>query len=90
MRGKKRDLIPGLRRLNGSIETNDADKAQVLANHFETLFTCESSIPETFIQRRTDVAKIEYEQITCSDVRRALISLKKTNPRARMAYNQSF
>ncbi len=49
----------------------------MLANHFETAFTREGSLPQTFPQIRTDVAKIEYVQITCSDVRRVLKSLKK-------------
>ncbi len=59
-----------MRRLNGSIETNDADKAQVLANHFETLFTGESSLPEVVPQSHTDAAKIDYVQIKCGDVKR--------------------
>ncbi len=74
---KKRDPIPRLRRSNGSIAENDADKAQVLANNFEYVFTRESSLPETVPQSRTDVTKIEYVQVTCSDVRRILKSLKK-------------
>ncbi len=59
------------------IATNDADKAQVLANDFETVFTRESFHPEAVPQSRTDVAKIEHVQITFSDVRRILKSLKK-------------
>ncbi len=66
-----------MRRPNGSIATNDADKAQILANHFETVFTRESSLPEVVPQSRTDFAKIEYLQITCGDVKRVLKSLKK-------------
>ncbi len=68
-----------MRRLNGSIATNDADTAQILANHFETVFTRESSLPEEVSQNRTDVAKIEYAQITCGDVKRILKSIKKDN-----------
>ncbi len=63
-----------------SIATNGVDRAQVLANHFETVFTRESSFPETVLQSRTDVAKIEYVQITCSDVRKIIKSLKKQIP----------
>ncbi len=36
---KKRGPIPGLRRPDGSIETNDEEKAQILANHFQTVYT---------------------------------------------------
>ncbi len=74
---KKRDPIPGLRTPNGPIAINDADKAQILANHFETVLTCESSLPEAVPQCRTDVAKIECVQITCSGVKRILKSIKK-------------
>ncbi len=35
---------------NGSIATNDADKAQILANHFETVFTRESTLLEVVPQ----------------------------------------
>ncbi len=66
-----------MRRPNGSIATNDADKAQILANHFETVFTRESSLPEVVTQGRIDAAKIDYVQITCGDVKRILKSLKK-------------
>ncbi len=38
---KKRDHIPGLRRPDGSIETNDEEKAQILANHFQIVHTRE-------------------------------------------------
>ncbi len=79
MRGQKRDPIPWLRRPNGSIATNDADKAQISANHFETVFTRESALPEIVPQSRTDVAKIDYVKVKCSDVRKILKSLKKTN-----------
>ncbi len=64
-----------LRRPYGSIATNDADKGQILANNFETVFTRESSLPETVPQSRTHVAKKEYAQITCSGVGRILKSL---------------
>ncbi len=43
---------------------------------FETVFTRESSLPETVPQSRTDVAKIRHVQIACCDVRRILKSLK--------------
>ncbi len=89
-RTKMGEPIPELRRTNGSAATSDADKAQILAKHFETVFTRESSLPETVPQSRIVVAKIEYLQITCSDVRKMLKSLKKTNPRARMSFHQSF
>ncbi len=59
-----------MRRPNGSIAINDADKAQILANHFETVFTRESSLPEVVPQNRTDAAKIDYVQITCGDVKK--------------------
>ncbi len=36
---RKRDPIPELRRPDGSIETNDEEKAQILANHFQTVYT---------------------------------------------------
>ncbi len=70
--------------------TNDADKGPSLANHFETVFTRESSLPEVVLQSRINAAKIDYVQITCGDVKRILKSLKKTNPRVRMAFHQSF
>ncbi len=57
--------------------TNDADQAQILANHFETVFTRESSLPEVFPQSHIDAARIDYVQITCGDVKRILKSLKK-------------
>ncbi len=44
--------------------------AQILANHFETVLTRESSLPEVVPQSRTDGAVIEYVQITCGDVKR--------------------
>ncbi len=69
-RGQKKDPIPRLRRPNGSIAKNDADKAQILAFHFETVFTRESSLPEVASQSRTNVAKIKYVQITCGEVKR--------------------
>ncbi len=77
MRGQKRDPIAWLRKPNGCIATNDADKAQISAKHFETVFTRESSLPETVPQSCTDVAKIEYVRIACSDVRKVLKYLKK-------------
>ncbi len=64
-------------RTNGSIATNDADKAQILVNNFKTVFTRRSSLPEVVPQSRADVAKIGYVQITCGDVERILKSLKK-------------
>ncbi len=66
-----------MRRPSGSIETYDADRAPILANNFETVFTRESSLPETVQQSRTDIAKMEYVQITCIDKRRILKSLQK-------------
>ncbi len=57
--------------------------------HFETVFTRESSLPVVVPQSRT-AAKIDYVQITCGDVKRIVKSLKKTNPRAWMAFHQSF
>ncbi len=70
-----------MRRPNGSIAINDADKAQILANHFETVFAREISLPVAVQQSRTDVAKKEYVQITCGDVKRILKYLKKdTSP----------
>ncbi len=62
--------MPGLRRTNGPIVTNDADKAPILANHFETVFTRVSSLPGTVPQSRIDVAKKEYVPVICSDIRR--------------------
>ncbi len=56
---------------------HDADKAQILANYFETVFTHGSSLPETVPQSRTGVAKIGYVQMTCGDVERIFKSLKK-------------
>ncbi len=38
---KKKDPIPGLRRPDGSIEPNDEEKAQILTNHFQTVYTRE-------------------------------------------------
>ncbi len=68
-----------MRRSNGSVAINDADKAQILANHFETAFTRESSLPEVVPQSSTDVAKIEYVQITCGDVKKILKSRMVVN-----------
>ncbi len=69
---KRRDPIPGLRRPDGSVETNDEQKAQILANHFQTLYTREVGLPS-----HTEDAKIEYVQILCNDVKKLLKSLKK-------------
>ncbi len=49
---------------------NDVDKAKFLANHFEAVFTRGVFLPETVPQSRIYVAKIEYAQITCGDVKR--------------------
>ncbi len=46
------------------------DKALTLTKHFQTVFTRESSLSETVPQSRIGIAKIEYVQITCTDVRR--------------------
>ncbi len=54
----KRDPIPGVKSLNGSIETNDEEEAQILANHFQAVFTCVSSLPEVSLQSHTENAKI--------------------------------
>ncbi len=43
---KERDHIPGLRRPDGSIETNDEEKAQILANHFQTVYTRETQLSQ--------------------------------------------
>ncbi len=80
---KKRDPIPGLRKPDGSIETNDEENAQILANHFETVHTHESSLPEVGLPSHTENAKIEYEQVLCNDV-------KKTSTRPRVAFHHSF
>ncbi len=87
---KKRDPIPGLRRPNGSIETNDEEKTQILANHIQTVYTRERSLPDAGLPSHTGSAKLEYVQILCNDVKKALKSLKKTSPRARMAFHHSF
>ncbi len=55
---KKTDPIPGLRRPSGSIETNDEQKAQILANRFQTVYTRESSLHEVGLQSHTENAKI--------------------------------
>ncbi len=86
---KKRDPIPGLRRPDGSTETNDKEKAQTLANHFQTVYTRESSLPEVGLPSHTENAKIEYVQVLCTDVKKILKALKKTRVRARMAFYHS-
>ncbi len=55
---KKRDPIPGLRRLDGSIETNDEEKAQILANHFQTVYTRERSLPDVDLPSHTEDVKL--------------------------------
>ncbi len=67
---KKTDPIPGLRRPDGSIETNDEEKAQILANHFQTVYTRERSLLDVGLPSHTENAKIEYVQILCNDVKR--------------------
>ncbi len=67
---KKRDPIPGLRRPNGSIETNDEQKAQILANHFQTLYTRGSSFPEVGLPSHTENAQIANEQVLCNYVKK--------------------
>ncbi len=62
---KKRDPIPGLRRPDGSIETNDEENAQILSNHFQTVYA------------KTENAKIEYVQILCNDVKKDIKAPKK-------------
>ncbi len=74
---KKRDPIPGLRRPDGSIETNDEEKAQLFANHFQTAYIRERSLPDVGPPSHTENAKIEYVQILCNDVKKILKSLKK-------------
>ncbi len=83
---KKRDPIPGLRRPDGSIETNDEEKAQVLANHFQTVYARESSLPDVDLPSHTEYAKIEYVQILCNDVKKILKSQKKTSSRAHHSF----
>ncbi len=65
---KKRDPVPRLRRPDGSIETNDEEKAQILAKHFQTVYTRERSLPDVGLPSHTENAKIEYVQILCNDV----------------------
>ncbi len=55
----QRDPIPGLRAPDGTIETNDEQKAQILANHFQTVYTREPSLPEVGLPSDTETAKIE-------------------------------
>ncbi len=67
---KKRDPIPGVRSPDGSIETNDEEKTQSLANHFQTVNTRERSLPDVGLPSHTENAKIEYVQILCNDVKK--------------------
>ncbi len=77
---KKRDPIPGLRRPDGSTETNDKEKAQTLANHFQTVYTRESPLPEVGLPSNTENAKIEYVQVLCTDVKNFKVPKKDTCP----------
>ncbi len=67
---KKRDPILGLRRPDGSIEANDEERAQILANHFQTAYTLEHSLHDVELPSRPENAKIEYVQIICNDVKK--------------------
>ncbi len=67
---KQRDHIPGLRRPDGSIETNDEETAQILYDHFQTVYTRESSLPKIGLPSHSENAKIEYVQVLCKNVRR--------------------
>ncbi len=83
---EKRDPIPELRRPDGSIEANDEQKAQILANHFQTVYTSESSLPEVGLPSDIENAKIEYVQVLCNDVKKILKSQKKTSSRAHHSF----
>ncbi len=57
MREQKMDPIPGLRRPDGSIETNDEEKEQILANHFQTVYTRERSLSDVGLTSHTENTK---------------------------------
>ncbi len=52
----------GLRSADGSMETNDEEKAQILANHFQSIYTRESYLPEVGLPSHTENATIESAQ----------------------------
>ncbi len=87
---KKSDPILGLRRPEGSIGTNGEEKAQILANHFQTVYTRERSLPDVGLPSHPENAKIVYVKVLWNDVNKILKSLKKTSPRARMAFHHTF
>ncbi len=72
-------------RPDDSIETNDEEKAEIISNQFRTIYTREVGLPS-----HTQNVKIEYVQALFNDVKTILKSLKKTIPRARIAFHQSF
>ncbi len=67
-----RDPIPGLRRPDGSVEANEEKRAQILDNHFQTVYTRESSLPEVGIPRPTASATIENVQVLRNHVKKIL------------------
>ncbi len=44
--------------------------AQILANHFQTVYTRERSLPDVGLPSHTENAKFEYVQILCNDVKK--------------------
>ncbi len=66
-----------LRRPNGSIETNDGEKAQILANIFQIVLTRQSFLPEVVLQINAENAKMENVQLDCNNVNKIFKSLQK-------------
>ncbi len=59
------------------IEKNDEKEAQILDNHFHTVYTRERSLLDVGLHSHTQNDKIEYVQILCNDVKKILNPLKK-------------
>ncbi len=57
-RGQKKRPYPRVEETKWLHRNKWTDKAQILASHFETVFTRESSLSEVVPQSRTDFAKI--------------------------------
>ncbi len=61
-----------MRRPDGSIETNDEEKAQMFAYNFQTVYTHENTLLEVGLPSRTENAIIQNVQVFCNDVKKDL------------------
>ncbi len=59
-----------MRRPDGSIETNDEEKAQKIANNFQTVYTHKNTLLEVGLPSHTVNVTIQNVQVLCNDVKK--------------------